>query len=257
MADRIPLDFVPSTAAELAQCLADPHWRVGSGALYKIMVKEDEDDAGTVVPFKPNRAQRRFMSRLHHRNIILKARQLGFCVSPQTRVLTASLEWKPIGEIQPGEQVVAVDEFGAGGKGQARRMRTADVVAVKRMQAERFRITFDDGRSGTTFSESLMTVAHDAKNFGARVVPTLEQKGLYWNLLELVMVEPEAGEAVAFITENNENRLLAIARGLKPVAWTDDQLHDLLTSKGIGSVKEIPLAEYEAIIDAIKAGPKK
>ena len=120
-----------------------------------------------------------------------------------------------------------------------------------------YTITFDDGRSGTTFSESLMTVAHDAKNFGARVVPTLEQKGQYWNLLELVMVEPEAGEAVAFITENNENRLLAIARGLKPVAWTDDQLHDLLTSKGIGSVKEIPLAEYEAIIDAIKAGPKK
>ena len=120
-----------------------------------------------------------------------------------------------------------------------------------------YTITFDDGRSGTTFSESLMTVAHDAKNFGARVVPTLEQKGQYWNLLELVMVEPEAGEAVAFITENNEKRLLAIARGLKPVAWTDDQLHDLLTSKGIGSVKEIPLAEYEAIIDAIKAGPKK
>lgn len=75
--DAIPLDFVPADAAELAQCLADPQWRVGSGQLYKIMVKTDEGD-GTVVPFKPNRAQRRFMTRLWHRNIILKARQLGF-----------------------------------------------------------------------------------------------------------------------------------------------------------------------------------
>ncbi|MES2415101.1 MAG: terminase [Pseudomonadota bacterium] len=75
--DAIPLDFVPADPAELAMCLADPEWRVGSGQLYKIMVKTDEGD-GTVVPFKPNRAQRRFMTRLWHRNIILKARQLGF-----------------------------------------------------------------------------------------------------------------------------------------------------------------------------------
>lgn len=64
---------------ELAQNLADPMWRLCSGALYKIMVKkEGEEGEGFVVPFKPNRAQRRFISRLHHRNIILKARQLGF-----------------------------------------------------------------------------------------------------------------------------------------------------------------------------------
>lgn len=74
----IALDFVPTTAAELAACLADYNWRVGSGFLYKIMVKEDDDDEGTIIPFKPNRAQRRFLARLWHRNIILKARQLGF-----------------------------------------------------------------------------------------------------------------------------------------------------------------------------------
>lgn len=65
--------------AELAKNLADPMWRLSSGALYKILIKGDnEDDDGLVIPFKPNRAQRRFISRLHHRNIILKARQLGF-----------------------------------------------------------------------------------------------------------------------------------------------------------------------------------
>lgn len=63
----------------LAQ-LKDPAWRLLSGELYKIIVKDENDPLaeGLVLPFKPNRAQRRFISRLHHRNIILKARQLGF-----------------------------------------------------------------------------------------------------------------------------------------------------------------------------------
>lgn len=74
----IALDFKPTTPAELAQCLADPMWRVCSGALYKIMVKSHDSDEGSVVPFMPNAAQRRLLSKLWHRNVILKARQLGF-----------------------------------------------------------------------------------------------------------------------------------------------------------------------------------
>lgn len=73
----VPLDYLPTTESELAQCLSDPMWRVCSGYLYKIMVKSD-DGTGTVVPFRPNRAQRRMLDDLWHRNIILKARQLGF-----------------------------------------------------------------------------------------------------------------------------------------------------------------------------------
>jgi hypothetical protein len=77
---RVPLDFVPATEADLELCLSDPFWRVCSGWLYKIMVKsnDEDDDEGELLPFKPNRAQRRLMSRLWHRNVILKARQLGF-----------------------------------------------------------------------------------------------------------------------------------------------------------------------------------
>jgi len=56
--------------------LSDPNWRIAN--LYKIIVKGDDNEDGMVVQFKPNRAQRRFIDRLHHRNIILKARQLGF-----------------------------------------------------------------------------------------------------------------------------------------------------------------------------------
>jgi hypothetical protein len=75
----IPIDTVPQTAAQLKACLADPMWRVCSGQLYKIMVKdEDLADGMTVIPFRPNRAQRRLIRRLWFRNLILKARQLGF-----------------------------------------------------------------------------------------------------------------------------------------------------------------------------------
>lgn len=69
---------LPTNEAELARCLADPEWRLFSGALYKIMIKGDDGEDAMVLPFKPNRAQRRFITRLWHRNIILKARQLGF-----------------------------------------------------------------------------------------------------------------------------------------------------------------------------------
>lgn len=78
---------LPRSAEELASCLADPEWRLFSGCLYKIMIKGDdkirpdgtiEEADSFVLPFKPNRAQRRFVRRLWHRNLILKARQLGF-----------------------------------------------------------------------------------------------------------------------------------------------------------------------------------
>lgn len=83
---EVDFDYRPSTPEEMKVCLADPMWRVCSGALYKIIIKEVEDadeddedaDQGLVIPFRPNRAQIRFIRRLWHRNVILKARQLGF-----------------------------------------------------------------------------------------------------------------------------------------------------------------------------------
>lgn len=63
---------------ELKSFMADPLWRLSH--LYKIQVKGDEagGEDDLVVMFTPNQAQRRFLARLWHRNIILKARQLGF-----------------------------------------------------------------------------------------------------------------------------------------------------------------------------------
>jgi len=71
--------FVPKTEAEFLYACMSWRWRIFSGMLYMIIVKsEDPDDPGTVIPFRPNEAQRAFLARLGFRNVILKARQLGF-----------------------------------------------------------------------------------------------------------------------------------------------------------------------------------
>ena len=66
------------TPDELEKNLSDPWWRINSGFLYQILIKGDEDTDGLKAPFIPNEHQVDFLSNLHYRNIILKARQLGF-----------------------------------------------------------------------------------------------------------------------------------------------------------------------------------
>lgn len=39
----IDYDFRPSDLEEMKACLADPMWRICSGALYKIIIKEEEE----------------------------------------------------------------------------------------------------------------------------------------------------------------------------------------------------------------------
>jgi len=79
--------LTPEQKAELDTLYAnlkDPLWRINSGKLYKIIIKGEVDENGEqtsedqVLPFMPNRHQRRFIKRMWSRNLILKARQLGF-----------------------------------------------------------------------------------------------------------------------------------------------------------------------------------
>jgi hypothetical protein len=74
----VPLDYEPRSEADWLYAISDPLWRICSGKLYKIITKNSDDDEGEVVPFKPNSAQLQFLEGLHNRNVILKARQLGF-----------------------------------------------------------------------------------------------------------------------------------------------------------------------------------
>lgn len=75
-AARISEDFQPKDADDLRLALADPMWRLNN--LYVISTKEADDDDGLLVTFKMNEAQRRLSQRLWYRNIIPKARQLGY-----------------------------------------------------------------------------------------------------------------------------------------------------------------------------------
>lgn len=89
------------TPDEFTEALGDPHWRLSN--LYYIKTKdpnkkaapgeeESDDDADdVVVKFKPNRAQQVLMKRLWYRNLILKARQLGFTTFIQIYFLDVAL----------------------------------------------------------------------------------------------------------------------------------------------------------------------
>lgn len=77
--EEIDESFRPETEAEFLWACQSWRWRIFSGYLYKIIVKSDDpDDPGLVRPFIPNRAQRELADNLAPRNIIAKARQLGF-----------------------------------------------------------------------------------------------------------------------------------------------------------------------------------
>jgi hypothetical protein len=122
-----------TSANALIPMLGDWHWRIHSGCLYKIKVKSpgtSASDPGMIVPFIPNPAQKKLLSRLWHRNVLLKARQMGFCLDPATPILMADLTWRRLADVRPGDRVVACDEFPPGGKGPTRSLRIADVVAT-------------------------------------------------------------------------------------------------------------------------------
>jgi hypothetical protein len=119
--------------------LSDQFWRLNN--LYKI-----RDKQGKSVTFVMNGAQETLYWGMILRNTILKARQLGFCLDPSTRVLTANLHWVKIKDIHVGHEIVAVDEHIPGGRGKARKMRTAVVEGMAVVEKEAFQVDFDDGR---------------------------------------------------------------------------------------------------------------
>lgn len=74
-----------------------------------------------------------------------KARQLGACLAPETRVLTADLRWIPIEDAIVGQQLVAVDEELPGPKKATRKLRVATVEAMNKVYESAFRVRMDNG----------------------------------------------------------------------------------------------------------------
>lgn len=112
------------------------------------------DHRAQLVPLAANAAQLKFDAALEGqraagkpmRAIVLKARKLGFCLDPATRVLTADLRWIPIDEAEPGQQIVATDEDSDGVPGGGRRLRRGVVEAKRDVREEAFELTMSDGR---------------------------------------------------------------------------------------------------------------
>ena len=69
--------------------LGDPWWRLNN--LYKI-----EDENGNLVTFKMRPAQRELFEQMHQKNIILKARQLGFSTAIDIYLLDQAIWHKNI-----------------------------------------------------------------------------------------------------------------------------------------------------------------
>lgn len=76
--------YIPKNEKDALKCLADRAWRLNN--LYFI-----KDKRGEKIRFRLNRHQRRLLETKHFRNIILKARQLGFTTFIQIFMLDACI----------------------------------------------------------------------------------------------------------------------------------------------------------------------
>ena len=81
-----------------------------------------------------------------------------YCLVPETPVLTASLEWVPIGKLSVGDELVGVDEFAA--PRSDRKYRRATVLATPRRQAECVMVCLEDGREVTCSEQHMWLVHH-------------------------------------------------------------------------------------------------
>lgn len=74
-----------------------------------------------------------------------------YCVSPDTRVLTADLRWVPAGKVSVGDQLIAFDEEASGLSG--RRMRGATVLGAPALSRPCYRVHLSDGTSVVSSAE--------------------------------------------------------------------------------------------------------
>ena len=117
-------------------------------------------------------------------------------------------------------------------------------------------VTFDDGRSGSTFDESLAKMAIDAKAAGALLIPAFEQKGQYVNLIELKPLHAAGragktnGTPDTIISREQVVRFHAVAR---THGWTDVEGKELLAANGYDSSTKITVQDYDRLVDELKA----
>lgn len=77
----------------------------------------------------------------------------GSCLTPDHKVLTADLQYKPLGDIKVGEKLVSFEEESTSGR--SRRYKTGTVLAVKRASKEVFEVRLDSGKVFKVTSDHL------------------------------------------------------------------------------------------------------
>lgn len=125
--------------AQLMKFYGDREWRLDH--LYYV-----QDESGTRVLYKRRPAQKAYCENQWVLDIIAKARQLGFCLSPETRILSSDLEWITLDDVKIGQSIMAVDEHALSkGKGSARKLRVAAVEKKFEVFEEAFEIELETG----------------------------------------------------------------------------------------------------------------
>ena len=140
---------------------------------------------GALIPFILNEAQKDLFNAVkrNDRIIINKSRQIGFCLSPDTKILTANLKWIKIEDIKIGSKVISVDENISGGKGSERRIKTSIVEKKWSVYDNAIKVIFDNGE------QLILTGKHRMLYKSG--------KGLLWKSAE----DFKIGDKIRFITK--------------------------------------------------------
>lgn len=113
--------------------------------------------SGAIHPFVFNKAQKYIHQQLENqrgatgkvRALILKGRQQGCCLSPDSKVLTSDYRWVSLDDVRVGDKLVACDEdgigFSANGRKQSRKFRTTIVEHKAEFIKDVLEILFDNG----------------------------------------------------------------------------------------------------------------
>ena len=124
---------------------------------YASKVLKVRSKSGAIEPLILNKAQLYVHQKLEEqrgrtgkvRALILKARQQGMCLSPDTRILTSDYRWLALKDIQVGQELIGCDEYGVGvtaiGRQCTRKLRSSIVEAKVSLKAIVFHVVFDNG----------------------------------------------------------------------------------------------------------------
>mgnify|MGYP000904005875 CR=1 FL=1 len=106
-----------------------------------------------------------------------------WCLTPEARVLTASLDWVPVGSLRPGDDIVGFDEHLPPGKrGRKRQWRRSTVTHTSTTPAPTFTITTNTGTAVTSTGDHMWLVSKRPRlgNKGRKRGVVRDQQKVQW-----------------------------------------------------------------------------